>query len=92
MELFILGYAKDIGGHSSAFLVTAIYAAACELLSPPWINSLGKASDVATLRQYLVSEANKQEALAGYRDISTRQGTWSRTLDVASRTLSTTGM
>ncbi len=35
MELFILGYAKDIGGYSLAFLITAIYAAACKLLSPP---------------------------------------------------------
>ncbi len=29
-----MAYAEDIGGHSSAFLVTAIHASACELLSP----------------------------------------------------------
>lgn len=64
MESFIQDYMTDTKRHSSTFLVAAVCAAACDLLSPPWINMLGKGSDGATLRLDFVAEASKQEALA----------------------------
>ena len=64
MEYFLQDYMTGTERHSSAFLVAAVCAAACDLLSPPWINMLGKGFDVATLRLSLVAEASKQETLA----------------------------
>lgn len=61
MECFIQDYMTGTEGHSSAFLVAAVCAAACDLLSPPWTNM---GFDVATLRLNLVAEASKQETLA----------------------------
>ena len=66
MKFFIQDYVTGAEGHSSAFLVTAVCAAACDLLSPPWVNALGKGSNITALKQSLVAEANKQEAVADH--------------------------
>ena len=50
--------------HASIFLVAAVCAAACDLLSPAWTETLVVESDVATLKRNFIAEANRQEALA----------------------------
>ena len=50
--------------HASIFLVAAICAAACDLLSPAWTEILVIDSDVANLKRNFIAEANRQEALA----------------------------
>ncbi len=64
MEYFIQDYMTNTKRYSSTFLVAAVCAVAYNLLSPPWINMLGKGSDGATLRLDFMAEAIKQEALA----------------------------
>ena len=50
--------------HASLFLVAAICAAACDLLSPSWTETLVVDSDIAKLKRSFIVEANRQEALA----------------------------
>lgn len=51
-------------GPSSIFLVAAVCAAACDLLTPGWSNMLAQDTDIATLKGGFVAEANRQGALA----------------------------
>ena len=57
--------------HSSTFLVAAICAAACDLLTPPWVNLLAQHSNVTMLQRSFITEANKQQALADEKAPST---------------------
>ena len=66
MECFVQDYRTGTHDYCSAFLVAAVCAAACDLISPPWINAIGKEVDIAILRQELVTEANMQENLADH--------------------------
>ena len=50
IECFLQDSMTGTERHSSAFLIAAVYAAACDLLNPPWIDMLGKGFNVATLR------------------------------------------
>lgn len=69
MEFFIGDYMTGAEEHSSALLVAAVCAAACDLLSPPWVTSLDSVEEVADLRQIFVAEVNIQKKLA---DLSSR--------------------
>ena len=66
MEFFIGDYMTGAEDHSSALLVAAVCAAACDLLSPPWVASLNTVEEVADLRQIFVAEVNIQENLADH--------------------------
>lgn len=61
MEFFIGDYMTGAERHSSALLVAAVCAAACDLLSPPWIVSLGNLEDI---RQIFVAEVKTQEKMS----------------------------
>lgn len=64
MEQFIEGYKTGNEEHCSAFLVAAVCAAACDLLSPHWTSMSGKIPDIAALRRDFVAKAIRQEVLA----------------------------
>ena len=64
MECFIQDYRTGNHEHCSAFLVAAVCAAACDLLSPPGIHTMGHYLDIATLRKRLMAEATMQGTLA----------------------------
>ena len=64
MERFIEGYNTGDQEHCSAFLIAAVCAAACDLLSPYSTCVSGKVPDVAALRRDFVAEAIFQETLA----------------------------
>lgn len=64
MEFFIGDYMTGAEEHSSALLVAAVCAAACDLLSPPWVASLDSVEDAADLRQIFIAEVNIQGELA----------------------------
>ena len=46
------------------FLVAAICAAACDLLSPAWTETLVVDSDIGSLKRKFIAEANRQETMA----------------------------
>ena len=64
MKLLIQRLMAGTDEHASMFLVAAICAAACDLLSPAWTETLVVDSDIANLKRNLIAEANRQETFA----------------------------
>ena len=64
MPLFLDHYEAGTKMHCSPFLVSAVCVAGCEILDPSWEGIPGKATDVVLLRQNLVIDALREEALA----------------------------
>ncbi|MCJ1416403.1 hypothetical protein MMC32_002738, partial [Xylographa parallela] len=64
MPDFLKDYETGGAARCSPFLVAAICAAASHFLNPHWNSVSGTVTDVATLRQTLISQAEIQEGLA----------------------------
>ncbi|MCJ1439191.1 hypothetical protein MMC27_008582 [Xylographa pallens] len=64
MPDFFKDYETGGAARCSTFLVAAICAAASHFLNPHWNSVLGTATDLATLRQTLITQAEIQEGLA----------------------------
>lgn len=61
---FLEDYETGEENHCSAFLVNAICAVACDLLTPQWEEYPGSVTDTAVLQQKFIAEAAVQKASA----------------------------